>query len=116
MYVPDQYAERTFYEMLGFARHYEGDEFPGCLAVRHGDAIIGLQQASSDHPAFVGGLRWQLEAASIDEIDQLIDICVSHQVEHEVHVEEGGDRFRTRCVTVRSPSGVAVWFEGPNEL
>lgn len=51
MYVPDQYAERQFYERFGFQRHYEGDEFPGFLAIRHGDAIIGLQQASSEHPA-----------------------------------------------------------------
>ena len=39
MYVADQYAERSFYELLGFQRVYEGDEFPGFLAIQHGDAI-----------------------------------------------------------------------------
>jgi hypothetical protein len=29
LYVPDQYAEREFYELFGFERVYEGDEFPG---------------------------------------------------------------------------------------
>ena len=34
---------------------------------------------------------------------------------HEVTVEVGGDRFRRRLVSVRSPGGVTVWFEGTNE-
>ena len=36
MYVADQYAERSFYELFGFDRVYEGEEFPGFLAIRHG--------------------------------------------------------------------------------
>jgi catechol 2,3-dioxygenase-like lactoylglutathione lyase family enzyme len=115
MYVPDQYAERDFYRMLGFEAHYEGDEFPGFLAVRRGATIIGLQKASDDHPAYSAGLRWQFEAETIDEIDEVIAACVAHGVDHQVFVEEGGAAFRTRCVTVRSPAGVTVWFEGPNE-
>jgi len=115
MYVPDQYAERDFYELFGFERHYEGSEFPGFLAIRHGSAIIGLQKASDDNPSYSTGLRWQFEVDRVDEIDEVIAVCVSHELDHEVMVEEGGERFRTRCVTVRSPAGIVVWFEGPNE-
>ena len=56
MYVADQYAERDFYELFGFERLYEGDEFPGFLAIRHGEAIIGLQKASLDTPSYFRGL------------------------------------------------------------
>ena len=50
MYVADQYAERSFYELFGFERTYEGEEFPGFLAIRHGEAVIGLR-ASRARPA-----------------------------------------------------------------
>lgn len=115
MYVVDQYAEREFYELFGFERSYEGDEFPGFLAVRHGEAIIGLQRSSPEHPAYSGGLRWQFELESGAELDEVAATCRRHRLDHDLRVEQGGERFRTRTVSVRSPSGVLVWFEGPNE-
>ena len=115
MYVADQYAEREFYERFGFERLYEGDEFPGFLAIRHGDAIIGLQRASSEHPPYSDGLRWQFELAEETELDEFIAICRAHDLVHDVVAEEGGDRFRRRLLKVRSPAGVTVWFEGANQ-
>lgn len=115
MYVPDQYAEREFYELFGFERHYEGDEFPGFLAIRHGDAIIGLQRESPEHPGYRQGLRWQFELERADEIDEMIATCRSHNLEHDVVTEQGGERFHSRLLMVRSPAGVTVWFEGVND-
>jgi catechol 2,3-dioxygenase-like lactoylglutathione lyase family enzyme len=115
MYVADQYAERAFYELFGFERHYEGDEFPGFLAIRQGDAIIGLQRASSEHPPYSEGLRWQFELTEAGQLEQIIAICEAHKLDFDVVSEEGGDRFRRRLVTVRSPAGVTIWFEGANE-
>jgi len=115
MYVADQYAERDFYELFGFERLYEGDEFPGFLAIQHGDAIIGLQQTSAEHPPYQGGLRWQFELDEADEVDHILAICRAHNFDHEVVTEKGGDRFYRRLITVRSPAGVTVWFEGANE-
>jgi hypothetical protein len=115
MYVPDQYAEREFYELFGFERVYEGDEFPGFLAIRHGSAIIGLQKASNDQAVYEEGLRWQFELEPSETIDEIVSVCVDHEIDHEVIIEKGGDRFSRRIVTVRSPAGVMVWFEGPNE-
>jgi hypothetical protein len=115
MYVDDQYAERSFYELFGFERTYEGEEFPGLLAIRHGQAIIGLQRASPEQPAYQQGLRWQFELETAQQVDEVIATCHAHRLEHEVVTERGGDRFPTRLVSVTSPSGVAVWFEGPNE-
>ncbi len=115
MYIGDQYAERDFYELFGFERLYEGDEFPGFLAIRHGDAIIGLQRGSSDNPPYSQGLRWQFELTEANELDQFIAICEVQKLEHKVVLEEGGERFRRRLLSVRSPAGVTVWFEGANE-
>lgn len=115
MYVPDQYAERSFYEAFGFATRYEGDEFPGFLAIAHGEAVIGLQRASEQHSAYSGGLRWQFEVDTGDEIDGVLATCAERGLTHELVVEHGGGRFRTRIVRVVAPSGAEVWFEGPNE-
>ncbi len=115
MYVPDQYAEREFYRRFGFEDLYEGEEFPGFLAVRSGEAVIGLQASDPDRPAYQGGLRWQFEVATGAELDALIAVAADEGLDHLVETEVGGDRFVTRLLRVRSPSGVEVWFEGPNE-
>ena len=115
MYVADQYAERAFYELFGFQRVYEGEEFPGFLAIRHGEAIFGLQPSSAGQPAYSQGLRWQFELGRADQVDEVIATCRAHGLEHEVVSERGGDRFRRRLVAVRSPCGVTVWFEGADE-
>lgn len=105
MYVADQYAERSFYELFGFGRVYEGDEFPGFLAIGHGEAIIGLQRASHEQPAYTHGLRWQFELDTADQVDEIIATCRTHGLEHDVLTERGGDRFLRRLVAVKSPSG-----------
>jgi hypothetical protein len=115
MYVADQYAERSFYELFGFERAYEGEEFPGFLAIRHGEAIIGLQRASTEQPAYRQGLRWQFELETAEQVDDIIATCRENGLVHKVATERGGDRFLTRLVSVTSPSGITVWFEGPNE-
>jgi hypothetical protein len=115
MYVADQYAEREFYELFGFERVYEGDEFPGFLAIRHGEAVIGLQRASESNGAYVEGLRWQFEVGSSEQIEEVIGVCRSSGLDHEVMTERGGDRFTRLLVRVVSPAGVSVWFEGANE-
>jgi catechol 2,3-dioxygenase-like lactoylglutathione lyase family enzyme len=115
MYVADQYAERDFYELFGFERIYEGDEFPGFLAIRHGEAVIGLQRASADSGSYSGGMRWQFELDEPSHIEEVIRACRAHRLHHEVVSERGGDRFARRIVRVVSPGGVTVWFEGTNE-
>ena len=115
MYVPDQYAERAFYALFGFTTRYEADEFPGFLALEHGDAVIGLQRESDGNPPYQEGLRWQFEVETTEQIDSIVAVCRANALEHEVISERGGRRFVTRIVKVRSPSGYLVWFEGPNE-
>jgi hypothetical protein len=45
----------------------------------------------------------------------MIAICRTHNLDHDVVTEQGGDRFHRRLLTVRSPASVTVWFEGANE-
>ena len=115
MYVRDQYAEREFYALFGFTTRYEGEEYPGFLAIQQGDAVIGLQRDSEENPAYREGLRWQFEVEATELLDLIISVCRDHGLDYEVVTERGGSRFLTRLVKVRSPSGYLVWFEGPNE-
>jgi hypothetical protein len=38
----------------------------------------------------------------------MIGICRAHNLDDDVVTEQGGDRFRRRLLTVRSPNGVTV--------
>lgn len=114
LYVADPYAERDFFARFGFATAYEGEEFPGFLAVRCGSVIFGLSGNKEHLPARAHeGVRWQFR---VDEVDEVTAVCDAAGLPYEVVVETGGDRHRTRIAKVTSPNGVLVWFEGPNEL
>lgn len=114
LYVPDPYAERDFFALFGFETVYEGSEFPGFLAIRCGNAIFGLSgnkelPASGAHD----GVRWQL---MVDDVDDIASICARTDMACDIITEEGGTTHRARIAKVRSPNGVLVWFEGPNEV
>jgi len=51
MYVADQYAERSFYELFGFQRVYEGDEFPGFLAIQNGKRSLDFSARRPNYRA-----------------------------------------------------------------
>ena len=42
LYVADPHSERDFFSRFGFETAYEGDEFPGFLAVERGSVCFGL--------------------------------------------------------------------------
>jgi hypothetical protein len=114
MYVADQYAERSFYELFGFERVYEGDEFPGFLAIGNGGdhrAAASVTRTACLHAGSPLAVRARYGRSG----DEIIARCRAHGPEHEVVTERGGDRFLRRLVAVKSPSGVTVWFEGANE-
>src|SRR5664279_348902 len=52
LYVADPYAERDFFGRFGFETVYEGDDFPGFLAVECGPVCFGLSN-NSDLPQTV---------------------------------------------------------------
>jgi hypothetical protein len=114
LYVADPYAERDFFGRFGFTTLYEGEEFPGFLAVECGSVCFGL---SMNNELPLSGsyeqVRWQL---MVDDVDEIASVCAAAGLAYEVLIEEGGTTHRARIVKVASPNGVPVWFEGPNEL
>jgi catechol 2,3-dioxygenase-like lactoylglutathione lyase family enzyme len=114
LYVADPHAERDFFGRFGFETVYEGDEFPGFLAVECGSVCFGLSGNKELPPTTAYDcVRWQLIVETVDEI---ISVCTAAELPYEVIVEEGGTTHRSRIAKVTSPNGVVVWFEGPNEL
>jgi hypothetical protein len=114
LYVANPSAERDFFGRFGFATAYEGDEFPGFIAVECGPVCFGL----SDNKALPAtgahdGVRWQL---IVDDVTEVESVCAAAGLPCEIVVEEGGSTHRARIAKVLSPNGVVVWFEGPNEL
>ena len=106
MYVAENTQGGGFYRLLGFEQEYEGDEFPGFLAVRSGNAVIGLQRASAEHPPYEVGLRWQFEVTEPGQLDQIIDRCTTHGLPHHVRTRGGeGERFRHRLLSVVDTAG-----------
>jgi hypothetical protein len=76
---------------------------------------LGYSGHHRGQPAYSQGLRWQFELDTAGQVEEIIAICRAHGLEHEVVTERGGDRFLRRLVTVVSPGGVTVWFEGADE-
>lgn len=111
LHVDDPHAERDFYALFGFTTSYEGPEFPNLLALTAGDATFGVSRQPGETPV-PAGFRWQF---TVDDVDAVLAVCREHDLPHELEVETGGDRFRTRIVKVTSPARMVVWFEGPNE-
>lgn len=113
LYVDDPRAERDFYAEFGFETAYEGDEFPDFIAVKASSALFGL---SSNHPPVDGdpyrAVRWQL---MVDDVDEIVAICRRQGRRCEIEVENPTASHFVRIAKVRSPNGVLVWFEGPNE-
>jgi hypothetical protein len=114
LYVDDPYTERDFFGRFGFKTIYEGDEFPGFLAVECGSVCFGLSRNKVlEAITAYDCVRWQL---IVDDVDEIVSVCAAAGLPCEVAVEEGGTTHRSRVVKVISPNGVVVWFEGPNEL
>ncbi len=112
LYVDDQYAERDFYLLFGFETVYEGPEFPGFLALASGPVVFGLSTRPELPDDGNANVRWQFV---VEDVDEITAICDNAGLEYEIEVEVGGTSHRARIAKVRSPNGVQVWFEGPNE-
>jgi catechol 2,3-dioxygenase-like lactoylglutathione lyase family enzyme len=113
LYVSDPSIERDFYTRFGFTTAYEGDDFPGFIAVRCGDVIFGLSSdrvLPDDRP--YDSSRWQL---MVDDPNEIVAICAAEGWTHEVQVEAPSRAHWAQLVKVLSPNGVTVWFEGPNQ-
>jgi catechol 2,3-dioxygenase-like lactoylglutathione lyase family enzyme len=113
LYVADPGAERDFYVRFGFETAYEGEDFPGFIAVRCGGVLFGLSGNREIRDAGpYESVRWQFV---VDDPDDVVRVCDAEGWAWEAEIEAPSDAHRARVVKVRSPNGVEVWFEGPNE-
>jgi catechol 2,3-dioxygenase-like lactoylglutathione lyase family enzyme len=107
----DLEAERAFYEQLGLAVTYEGDEYPGFLAFTTESVHLGIQRASAENdPPSV--LTWQI---GVSDVDAVAEVCRTAGLEFTLEQEDPAPGWRYRRLILRSPSGYRVALEGPNE-
>jgi catechol 2,3-dioxygenase-like lactoylglutathione lyase family enzyme len=100
-------AEREFYVRLGFEVSHESDGF---VALSCGAPVLfGLQQGEQGDPAsFERQMYWQF---GVDSVGDLARRCEREgiPIESPPALQEWGEWV----LTLRSPSGYRVTFEGP---
>jgi catechol 2,3-dioxygenase-like lactoylglutathione lyase family enzyme len=113
LYVRDIVAERRFYEQLGLAVTYEGPEYPDFIAVGNENIEFGLSTREDAEGADAARvLTWQL---GVTDIDAAMVICERAGIAFELETHEPGEGWQYRTLHVRTPNGMAVVLEGPNE-
>ena len=109
--VSDLDAEVEFYSKLGFRIIYQGEEFPGFVALESGAVGFGLQQDSSFEPSHIRSvLVWQFQVRSLRPF---------MRIAYEHHWRTNGPRQYwpeqdAWEFTVYSPNGYPLVVEGPN--
>jgi catechol 2,3-dioxygenase-like lactoylglutathione lyase family enzyme len=113
LYVTDPKSERDFYVKFGFTTAYEGDDFPGFLAVECSGVLFGLSsnRVLPDERPY-DAIRWQF---TVDDVDEVVRICAAEGWSYEVGIEAPSRAHQAPFVVVQSPNGIPVWFEGPNQ-
>ena len=88
LYVADPNFKRDFFRHFGFETVYEGDEFPGFLAVECGSVCFGLS-GNKELPETTAYdcVRWQL---LVDNVDEIVSVCAAAALPCEVIIGEGG--------------------------
>lgn len=109
--VGDVFAERRFYESLGFELHVDPDEqYPDTVfaALKYGPSILfGVSIVSEFDPGqSESRLWWQFETIDIDGVHDRAR-SASLSIEQAPTVEEWG----RRTLKLRSPNGYLVTFE-----
>jgi len=107
LYVRDLATEKEFYRKLGFSVAYEKDDF---AAMSYRDTILfGLQvKEGSNAASFEQQLIWQIGVQSVEAVCKLCE-------QEGLSIGEGPvlQDWGEWTVTVRSPNGYRVVFEGP---
>lgn len=109
--VRDLQAERVFYEGLGLAVTYEGEEYPDFIALGSDSIEFGPAAADgpNDPPSVV---TWQF---GVSDIDAAAARCREVGVEFELERNDPAPGWSYRRLLMNSPSGYRVALEGPNE-
>jgi catechol 2,3-dioxygenase-like lactoylglutathione lyase family enzyme len=109
VYVTDLEAEVAFYERLGFAVLYRGEEFPDFIALYQGDIQFGIERRAGWRAEDANrSILWQFQ---VDDLTDVVELCRRHQIrftEPELYWE----RMDAWEMKVWSPNGYRINLEG----
>jgi catechol 2,3-dioxygenase-like lactoylglutathione lyase family enzyme len=109
VYVTDLQAEVEFYEKLGFAVLYRGDEFPDFVAMHQGEVQFGIEQRDGFLADDANrSIMWQFQ---VDDLTAIVDLCRRHQLRFTVP-ELYWERMDAWEMKVWSPNGYRINLEG----
>ncbi len=108
LYVKDLEKEVDFYKSLGFEISYQGDDFPGFIALRSGNVEFGLKARDDFDPLQAeASFVWQME---VDSISKIIAICAERAFEYSEPQQYWEERDAWEMV-VKSPNGYKLHLE-----
>ena len=108
LYVKDLEKEVDFYTSLGFEISYQGDDFPGFIALKSGNIEFGLKKREDFDPLQAeASFVWQME---VDSISKIIAICVDRALEYSEPQQYWEERDAWEMV-VKSPNGYSLHLD-----
>jgi catechol 2,3-dioxygenase-like lactoylglutathione lyase family enzyme len=109
VYVTDLQPEVEFYEKLGFAVLYRGDEFPDFVAMYQAEIQFGIEQRDGFRPDDANrSVMWQFQ---VEDLTEIVDLCRRHQLRHTAP-ELYWERMDAWEMKVWSPNGYRINLEG----
>ena len=109
IYVKSLDAEVEFYQNLGFSISYQGDEFPGFIALAQGDIEFGLSLKPTFNPDEANrSILWQFQ---VNDLSEAVKICRQYSYQHSLPQKywEQGDGWEMQ---IWSPNGYKINLEG----
>ena len=108
LFVKDLESEVGFYTSLGFEISYQGDEFPGFVALRSGGIEFGLEErANVDASRVNDSFSWQMEA---DDLNKVIAICQERDIKYSQPRQYWEERDAWE-MQVHTPNGYTLNLE-----
>jgi hypothetical protein len=109
VYVTDLESEVDFYEKLGFAVLYRGDEFPEFIAMQQGEIQFGIERRDGFRADDVNRcIMWQFQVADLAEVTEC---CRQHGFRFTMP-ELYWERMDAWEMKVWSPNGYRINLEG----
>jgi catechol 2,3-dioxygenase-like lactoylglutathione lyase family enzyme len=109
VYVTDLEAEVAFYQQLGFAVLYRGEEFPDFIAMYQGDIQFGIERRAGWRAEDANrSILWQFQ---VDDLTDVVELCRRHQIRFTAP-ELYWERMDAWEMKVWSPNGYRINLEG----
>ena len=111
LYVRDLQAETAFYQALGLQITYQGDDFPGFIAIGCEQLEFGLETKPDFDPDSVSKvLAWQFE---VDSLLPFVQLAERKRWDYQAPscYWQAEDQW---SMSIRTPNGYQLGVEGPN--